>query len=177
MRTDADRLLEGDRGAAEALARRLLKPRSDNLVERPWGGTRLRAFKGLETHDPRAGRTFGESFELAADDGDDEARRHPSILTLADGSPIALPRSTPQWPSSHSLGRGCGRTAPKRRPPEMGIARRGPASGWNQAIIFTSGGGGVWPGGNGPKGGGSGGRMIGASSAGGSKRSRWSAAY
>ena len=37
------------------------------------------------------GRPFGESFEISADDGDDEARLHPSVLTLADGSTITLP--------------------------------------------------------------------------------------
>jgi mannose-6-phosphate isomerase class I len=90
-RTDADRLLEGDREVAETLARRLLVPNRDNLVERPWGGTRLRPFKRLDTEGKQAERTVGESFELAADDADDEARRHPSILTLGDGSRIALP--------------------------------------------------------------------------------------
>jgi mannose-6-phosphate isomerase class I len=90
-RTDADRLLEGDREVAEALARRLLVPNRDNLVERPWGGSRLRSFKRLPALGKHAGRIVGESFELAADDGDDEARLHPSILTLRDGSPIALP--------------------------------------------------------------------------------------
>jgi mannose-6-phosphate isomerase class I len=90
-RTDADRLLEGDREVAEVLARRLLVPLRDNLVERPWGGTRLRSFKRLAAEGTQAERTFGESFELAADDADDEARRHPSILTLDDDSKVALP--------------------------------------------------------------------------------------
>ena len=36
--TIADRLLQGDRRAAAKLATRPLKPRKDNLVERPWGG-------------------------------------------------------------------------------------------------------------------------------------------
>lgn len=89
--TIADRLLEGDRTAAEELARVLLKPRRDNLVERPWGGSRLREFKGLIGAPGATGRPFGESFELSADDGDDEARQHPSVLTLADGSAITMP--------------------------------------------------------------------------------------
>ena len=88
--TAADRLLEGDRAVATELAARVLKPRRDNLVERPWGGTGLRAFKGLPAA-ARSGAPIGESFEIAADDGDDEARRHPSVLTLADGSTIGLP--------------------------------------------------------------------------------------
>ena len=86
--TIADRLLQGDRRAAANLATRLLKPRRDNLVERPWGGERLCAFKGLSAP---AGRRFGESFEISADDADDEARLHPSVLELPDGSTITLP--------------------------------------------------------------------------------------
>ena len=88
--TAADRLLEGDRAVAAELATGLLKPRRDNLVERPWGGARLCEFKGLTTEPCATGRPFGESFEISADDGDDEARLHPSVLTLADGSTITL---------------------------------------------------------------------------------------
>ena len=87
----ADRLLQGDRAAAAELASRLVIPARDNLVERPWGGTRLRAFKALPAAGRAGERAIGESFELAADDADDEARRHPSVLTLADGSTIGLP--------------------------------------------------------------------------------------
>jgi hypothetical protein len=90
-RTEADRLLEGDREVAAKLASKLLKPHRDNLVARPWGGSRLRAFKRLDTTGRYGGQPVGESFELAADDSDDEARLHPSILTLDDGSPITLP--------------------------------------------------------------------------------------
>ncbi len=89
--TLADRLLEGDLGVAADLALRVLKPRNDNLVERPWGGSRLCVFKGVTTAPCDKGRRFGESFELSADDGDDEARLHPSVLELADGSTITLP--------------------------------------------------------------------------------------
>jgi mannose-6-phosphate isomerase class I len=90
-RTLAERLLAGDRAAAAELALGLLKPRRDNLVERPWGGNKLRAFKGLDSAAGAPGRRFGESFELAADDADDEARLHPSMIDLPDGSTIALP--------------------------------------------------------------------------------------
>jgi len=86
--TIADRLLKGDRRVAADLATRLLKPQRDNLVERPWGGDRLRSFKGLPAS---SGRRVGESFEISADDADDEARLHPSVLELADGSTITLP--------------------------------------------------------------------------------------
>lgn len=89
--TLADRLLEGDRTVAADLAACLLKPQRDNLVERPWGGDRLCAFKNLESPPCSSGRPFGESFEISADDGDDEARLHPSVLELADGSTITLP--------------------------------------------------------------------------------------
>lgn len=89
--TVADRLLEGDTAVAAELGRGLLKPQRDNLVERPWGGDRLCAFKRLDSAACASGRAFGESFELSADDGDDEARMHPSVLELADGSTITLP--------------------------------------------------------------------------------------
>jgi hypothetical protein len=87
--TEAERLLAGDAAAAAALAGRLIRPRADNLVERPWGGHRLRDFKRLAAM--AAQGTFGESFELAADDSDDEARRYPSMIDLPDGSTVALP--------------------------------------------------------------------------------------
>jgi hypothetical protein len=89
--TEAERLLQGDRTVAVPLAKGLLKPRADNLVERPWGGARIREFKGLGADVGRPDRPIGESFELAADDGDDEARRHPSVIPLADGSVVTLP--------------------------------------------------------------------------------------
>jgi mannose-6-phosphate isomerase class I len=89
--TLADRLLEGDRALAAELASCLLKPRRDNLVERPWGGSKLCAFKRLPEAQCDPDRPFGESFEISADDGDDEARLHPSVLELTDGSTITLP--------------------------------------------------------------------------------------
>jgi mannose-6-phosphate isomerase class I len=89
--TAADRLLEGDRTVAAELATGLLKPQRDNLVERPWGGSRLCEFKRLTGVPCATGRPFGESFEISADDGDDEARLHPSVLVLRDDSTITLP--------------------------------------------------------------------------------------
>ena len=53
--TAADRLLEGDRSVAAALATGLLKPQRDNLVERPWGGARLCEFKRLDGRAVRHG--------------------------------------------------------------------------------------------------------------------------
>lgn len=64
-----------------------IRLRSDNLVERPWGGRRLLSYKRAGE---RPGR-FGEAFELAADDSDPEAARHPSTVVFADGSTISLP--------------------------------------------------------------------------------------
>jgi mannose-6-phosphate isomerase class I len=89
--TIADRLLGGDRRAAAELAGCVLKPLRDNLVERPWGGDKLCAFKNLSSSARSSARRFGESFEISADDADDEARRHPSVLELRDGSAITLP--------------------------------------------------------------------------------------
>lgn len=57
-----------------------------NLVARPWGGHRLAERAGLPTH----AEPIGESFELAACPSDDEARAHPSLVALPDGSTIAL---------------------------------------------------------------------------------------
>jgi mannose-6-phosphate isomerase class I len=87
--TEAERLMAGDSVTAATLGARLLKPRRDNLVERPWGGNRLRDFKRLGA--AAASGTIGESFELAADDSDDEARKYPSVIDLHDGSNVTLP--------------------------------------------------------------------------------------
>ncbi|MEO8465179.1 MAG: type I phosphomannose isomerase catalytic subunit [Gammaproteobacteria bacterium] len=87
--SEAERLMTGDSAAAAALSARLLKPRSDNLVERPWGGVRLRDFKRLGAMSTRG--AIGESFELAADDSDDEARKFPSVIDFDDGSSAPLP--------------------------------------------------------------------------------------
>ncbi|HEY8519225.1 MAG TPA: type I phosphomannose isomerase catalytic subunit [Gammaproteobacteria bacterium] len=89
-RSEAGALLEGDRSAAERLARTLLKPLSGNFVERPWGGTRMRAYKGLP-EPAETGAPIGEAFELAACDEDEEARRYPSRVRFDDGSEATLP--------------------------------------------------------------------------------------
>jgi mannose-6-phosphate isomerase class I len=81
--------MAGDQAAAVALSARLLKPRPDNLVARPWGGQRLRDFKRLPGATVQG--VIGESFELAADDSDEEARKYPSVIELVDGSTITLP--------------------------------------------------------------------------------------
>jgi mannose-6-phosphate isomerase class I len=67
------------------MVRSLVVLRSDNLVERPWGGTRLLAHKGLAARDTRAQRHFGEAFEAAADPTDAEAAAHPSFVLGDDG--------------------------------------------------------------------------------------------
>jgi mannose-6-phosphate isomerase class I len=87
--TEAERLIAGDGAALAAVAARLLKPRRDNLVERPWGGKRLRDFKRLKA--VAGSGTVGESFELAADGSDGEARKYPSVIDLDDGSSVTLP--------------------------------------------------------------------------------------
>lgn len=89
--TEAQALLRGDRAAAAALAAKLLQPLNDNFVERPWGGLGMHDFKRLSIA-PNAPRArFGEAFEISADDGDDEARRYPSLVRLDDGSTVSLP--------------------------------------------------------------------------------------
>jgi mannose-6-phosphate isomerase class I len=78
----------GDSVTAVPLATRLLIPQRDNLVARPWGGNRLCDFKRLGAVALRG--KIGESFEIAADDADEEAREHPSLIGLPDGSTVTL---------------------------------------------------------------------------------------
>ena len=90
--TIADRLLEGDRAVAAKLATGLLKPRRDNLVERPWGGARLCEFKGL-TGAPVRRRPHRSASRSSYRPTTATTRRGciPSVLVLADGSTITLP--------------------------------------------------------------------------------------
>ena len=93
--TEAQALLNGDRETLARVASRLLKPLKNNFVERPWGGTRMREYKRLAPlPDQRAvtGMGLGEAFEIAAYDGDSEARQYPSRLRFADGSEVSLAR-------------------------------------------------------------------------------------
>jgi len=93
--TEAQALLDGDREALARVGSRLLKPLKNNFVERPWGGTLIRQFKGLvPLPDQReiSGMGLGEAFEIAAFDGDPEARQYPSRLRFDDGSEISLAR-------------------------------------------------------------------------------------
>jgi len=92
--TTAERLRRSDAGAVAAVARRLIKPFNNNLVPRPWGGSRLLRYKALGTMPEavlRTGQPAGEAFEISAYDEDDEARRYPSVVGFADGSEIELP--------------------------------------------------------------------------------------
>ena len=70
------------------LATEPLRLRSDNLIQRPWGGRKLIEFKGLEGA-ARSGR-FGESFEVSAFPRDPESTRHPSVVDFDDGSAMRL---------------------------------------------------------------------------------------
>ena len=93
--TEAQALLNGDRETLVRVASRLLKPLKNNFVERPWGGSRIREFKRLAPlPDQRAatGMGLGEAFEIAAYDGDSEARQYASRLRFADGSELSLAR-------------------------------------------------------------------------------------
>lgn len=75
--------------ASSALpAGRLIVTARNNFVERPWGGTWLRAFKSLcplPDQVELTGNGIGESFELAAFDGDAEAAMHPSKVVSSNG--------------------------------------------------------------------------------------------
>jgi len=85
----AEALRRGDAQAAARLARRLIKPFNNNLVPRPWGGTRMFDYKGVQAES--AGLPPGEAFEIAAFDADEEAERYPSVIGFEDGSMLELP--------------------------------------------------------------------------------------
>lgn len=89
--TLAERVARGDGAAIARIAESVVRVRPDNLVERPWGGLRLAAYKGVALDEARVGKRFGEAFEIAADPTDPECAAHPSVAVLADGSEIALP--------------------------------------------------------------------------------------
>lgn len=90
--TQAEAILRRNEAPSE-LASRLIVPLANNLVERPWGGLRMRDFKGLPDLPDQIDTTglgLGEAFEIAAYDADDEARRHPSRVGFEDGSTLEL---------------------------------------------------------------------------------------
>jgi mannose-6-phosphate isomerase class I len=94
MATTAELLLRGSAEAARRAGAGLLRLARNNFVERPWGGVRIREFKGLcplPDQVATTGMGLGEAFEVAADDGDEEARRHPSRVLFDDGSNLPLP--------------------------------------------------------------------------------------
>jgi mannose-6-phosphate isomerase class I len=83
----------GHRAAVARLAREVIKPLPWNFVERPWGGGRIRAYKGLAPLPDQkklTGMGLGEAFEIAACPSDPEARAHPSIVPLAGGTRMDL---------------------------------------------------------------------------------------
>jgi mannose-6-phosphate isomerase class I len=89
--SEAQALLRGDSAAALALAKKLLRPSNDNFVERPWAGRGMHEFKRLAPFSGAQAPRVGEAFEIAADEGDEEARRYPSTIRFADGSTVKLP--------------------------------------------------------------------------------------
>jgi mannose-6-phosphate isomerase class I len=85
----ADAALRGEAGVLDVLSSSLIPVERDNLVERPWGGNRLRQYKAIPPGEPDT--RWGEAFEIAAFDDDDEARRFPSRVVFDDGSRVDLP--------------------------------------------------------------------------------------
>lgn len=94
MTTLADAIVGRDALAIREIAAVVLSPDPDNFVERPWGGRRILAYKGIDAslRPDLADKNIGECFELSACDADPEARAHPSVLSLPDGSRITLPK-------------------------------------------------------------------------------------
>lgn len=89
----AQAVLRGQARALEALASGFIVPRRNNFVERPWGGTRIRQFKGYHPLPDQAGTTglgLGEAFEIAAFGDDREATLYASTVELPDGSRLSL---------------------------------------------------------------------------------------
>jgi mannose-6-phosphate isomerase class I len=92
--TEAQALFDGVEEALDRAASRLLKPLKNNFVERPWGGMRIREYKGLAPLPEQrstSGMGLGEAFEIAAFDADPEAAKYPSRLRFDDGSEASLP--------------------------------------------------------------------------------------
>ena len=85
----AEALRRGDAQRAARLAQRLIKPFNNNLVPRPWGGTRMFEYKGVPAE--RSTAPPGEAFEVAAFDADEEAQKYPSVVGFEDGSTLELP--------------------------------------------------------------------------------------
>jgi len=94
FQTVADAIRAQDASCVAEFRRTLLVPFNNNLVPRPWGGSRMLAYKNLDGVPDAAGSgsvPVGESFEIAAFDDDAEAERHPSVLACSDGSTVELP--------------------------------------------------------------------------------------
>jgi mannose-6-phosphate isomerase class I len=90
----AEALLMGNKEVVSAVAGKLLKPKRNNFVERPWGGMSIRSFKGLCPLPDQvavSGMGLGEAFELSAWDEEGESELHPSLLRFDDGSEVTLP--------------------------------------------------------------------------------------
>ncbi len=90
----ADRIAARDPACVDEFRRSLIVPFNNNLVPRPWGGSKLLEFKGLDQAlQPVATSSLpvGEAFEIAAFDDDAEARKFPSFVECSDGSAIELP--------------------------------------------------------------------------------------
>jgi len=84
--------LRGESHVMSELATRLLCVEPNNLVERPWGGDWIKAFKGVASEDTQALPVrWGEAFEISAFDLDNEAARFPSSLRFDDDSRVNLP--------------------------------------------------------------------------------------
>lgn len=91
--TLANRIIAGDTPAADAV-RGLIRLKSNNLVERPWGGLRMLDYKGcapLPDQKKLTGMGVGEAFEVAACPSDRESNAFPSQVILPDGSTMTLP--------------------------------------------------------------------------------------
>ena len=89
----AEALLIGETNVVLELSKKFLKLTKNNFVERPWGGVKIRSFKGLHSLPDqviKTGMGGGEAFELSACKEDEECQLYPSRLKFDDGSEITL---------------------------------------------------------------------------------------
>jgi hypothetical protein len=84
----------GEEDVLSRLAEGVLRICPLNLIERPWGGLRIREHRRLHPlpgQREACGLGLGEAFEVSAWPDDPEAAAHPSRVLLDDGSGIPLP--------------------------------------------------------------------------------------
>ncbi len=86
--TIAQLIKSQDSNTISNLTHTIIKPLSNNFVERPWAGSSMMTYKGYASSTKR----IGEAFEIAAypKSKDAESSQYPSIIQFQDGSQLTL---------------------------------------------------------------------------------------